>query len=81
MVGLDIEDIGLCFPERVDGLVGCFEPERLELFGEVVGCQPVPDVMPEFIDRRVVEGFDAQADQGQPALPASREDLPRGPRH
>lgn len=55
MVWLRSEYIRFLVPKRVDGFVGCFETERLELLGEVVGCQPVPDVTPNLIDRRVVE--------------------------
>jgi hypothetical protein len=30
MVGLDIEDVWPGFPELLDGLVWCFEPQRVD---------------------------------------------------
>ena len=50
-VWLDYKDVRLCFPEFLDGLVGCFESERLELLGEVVGGEPVADVPSQLVDR------------------------------
>lgn len=41
MVRLGVNDLGRCFPELLDGFVGRFEPECLELLGEVLGGQPV----------------------------------------
>ena len=53
-----IEDIWLGFPELFDGLVGCLEAQSLQLLGEVVSDEPVADMAAQFIDRRVMEGFD-----------------------
>ena len=58
VVRFHIEDIWLGFPEFFDGLIGCFEAQRLQLLGEVVGDQPVADMAAQFVDRRVMEGFD-----------------------
>ena len=58
MVWLHFEDIRFFVPKRVDGLIWRYEPERLELLGEIIGRQPVSNVASEFIDRRIVEGFD-----------------------
>lgn len=44
--------------EGLDGFVGCFELQGLELLGEVVCDQPVADVSSQLLDRSVVEGFD-----------------------
>lgn len=37
------------------GAVQCFEAERLELLGVVVGEQPIPDMASQVVDRGVVE--------------------------
>jgi hypothetical protein len=64
-----IEDIWLGFPELFDGLVGCLEAQSLQLLGEVVSDEPVADMAAQFIDRRVMEGFD-----GSPLAAASPPD-------
>ena len=38
------------FPDQLDGFVWCFEAESLDLFGEIVGNQPVTHMFVQFDD-------------------------------
>ena len=58
MVWLHDKDLWLGFPDLFDGLVWRFEAKCLELLGEVIGNQPVPDMSAQLVDRGIVEGFD-----------------------
>ena len=57
MARVDERDIGLRFPEFLDGLVWRPELQSLVSLGEVVGDHPVAEMPPQSLDRGVVEGI------------------------
>jgi hypothetical protein len=60
MVWLANEEFGLLCGDLPDGFERCFEAQRLELLGVVVGQQPVADMASQVGQRCVKEGADGR---------------------